>query len=419
MGTTTLDQPRPTVSSGWLRGLWSQPRKTKLRQSLFQIHLWTGLVLGLVIGLVGLTGAIVVYRVEMNRLSTHAYVIPAPQRLSLDELVSRIQDNRPHDRVRNVAFEGGPDAAWNFRTETPEGHRVHTFIDQYRGVITGSEDYNTQWLQWIFDLHAYLLNGKQGEFLNGFVALFTLAMSLSGLVVWWPGIRKWRFGFKYLWGGGWQRQNYDLHKIVGFCGSALLAVVSFSGAYFAFPGLYKKGASSISKNTVTDPDGCATDGPSAKSSLANRRVTLESYIESAERAAPGMHAAFLSLPMENGKPVGVKLKEPNDWHRVGLTTVYLEPATGDVIRADIFSQLPVGGKLLRLMLPLHFGRFGGKLGMGTIGKHIVLFVYFLVGLAVPLLMTTGYLMYWNRDLSKKFKRARVRSGLRAAESSAS
>jgi uncharacterized iron-regulated membrane protein len=392
----------------WVRTFWRQPRKLRVRAWLFQMHLWVGLVLGLVISVVGLTGAIVVFRVELNRLTTPgtAYVRPAMKRLSLDELVARVQANRPLDRVRSVAFDGDPDIAWNVRTETPEGHRLHTFIDQYRGVITGQDDYSSKWLQWIFDLHAYLLAGKQGEFLNGFVALAALAMSLSGIVIWWPGRRNWRSGFRYHLGGPWERQNYDLHKLVGFCSSLMLAVVSFTGAYFAFPEMYRKWTVRITRSTdVTDPDGCAIGVKlRAKTLLSDRRVPIEDYITSAERALPGARVVFLALPQEPGDPVGLKLKEPNDWHRVGLSNVYLEPAAGEVIRADRFSEVSLGSKFIRLMLPLHFGRFGGRLGLGPVGIYGVLALYVIVGLAVPFLMITGILMYWSRSLSKKFKR---------------
>jgi uncharacterized iron-regulated membrane protein len=419
--TVALRPAQAKRRAGWLRALWHEPRRTKVRQWLFQIHLWSGLILGLVIGVVSLTGAIVVFRLEMNRLLIPgtAYVAPAEKRLPLDELVARIQENRPHDRVRNVAFDQGPDVAWMIRTETPEGHRLHTSIDQYRGVITGQDDYNTQWMQWIFELHAYLLGGERGLFINGFVGLATLLMAASGIVVWWPGRGNWRFGFKYLWGGRWQRQNYDLHKVVGVYGSALLALVSFTGAYFSFPNLYRKAASVLTfGSNVKAPDPCAeTGGPKAKTLLSERQVPMEDYIGNAERALPGLRAVFISLPMEPGKPVGVKLKGRNDWHRVGLSEAYLEPATGEVIASARFSDLSLGSRLTRLMLPLHFGRFGGRLGLGKFGEYVVMVTYVAIGLAVAVLMVTGYLMYWNRVLSKKVKRGRVGSALRPAESS--
>jgi uncharacterized iron-regulated membrane protein len=391
-----------------LQEYWQHPRRTRLRAWIFQIHLWLGLSLGSVIAIIGLTGAVIVFRYEINRLTTPgtAYVAPLAGRLPLDRLIEAVRAARPGEDVRNVSFEAGPDVAWNIRTQTRDGRRVHNYVDQYRGIVTSQDDYSARWTQWIFDLHAYLLGGKTGEFVNGFVAVATMIMASTGLIVWWPGRRNWRFGLKYLATGNWRRQNYDLHKLVGFCGSILLFIVSFTGAYFAFPGLYKRTAGLVLSPTVTDPDKCADQGPKAKTTMASRRVSYEQYIVSAERAAPGMHAVFIGFPEQRDGAVGVKMKGSNDWHRVGLTDVYVEPATADVLRVDRFETLPTGSKFVRLMLPLHFGRFGGRLGLGRIGYYSVMVLYVAIGVALPVLMVTGYLMYWNRSLSKKVRRQR-------------
>ena len=162
---------------------------------MFQVHLWTGLTLGLFVGVVGLSGAIVVFRYELNRMTTPgtAYVRPQAQRLSADELTARVQAHSPANRIIQAAWEAGPDTAWNFRTLSPQGHRVHTFADQYTGVITGQDDYHNKFMQWMFDLHADLLAGNTGRTINGFIALATLILSLAGLVIWWPGLNHWRW----------------------------------------------------------------------------------------------------------------------------------------------------------------------------------------------------------------------------------
>ena len=71
--------------------------------------------------------------------------------------------------------------------------------------------------------------------------------------------------------------------------------------------------------------------------MRNRQVSYEEYITTAERAMPGYQAAFLAFPSKPGMSVGIKLKAANDWHRVGLSNVYLEPANGQVIAIDSFS----------------------------------------------------------------------------------
>jgi uncharacterized iron-regulated membrane protein len=374
------------------------PRQSPARRWLFLTHLWIGLVLGPVIGVVALSGAVVVFRYEINRMTTPgtAYVQPHGGRLPADRLVAAVQAARPGDRIQQAAWEAGPDTAWNFRATSPEGHRIHTFIDQYSGVVTGRDDYQGKFMQWVFDLHAYLLAGKTGEFINGFFGLALAVTGLTGLVVWWPGAGHWRFGFSYLWASRWPRQTYDLHKLVGFYTSLALVVVALSGCYFAFPGVYRRIAASLTGTAVR------TDGPKASTTWADRRVPMEQYIEVAERTQPGARAISLGFPQKPGDAVSVRLKEARDWHRIGLNYVYLEPANARVLRSDRFAEASAGTQLIQLMYPIHFGRFGGRWGPGAF--YAVMVAYVLLGLAPVVLMVTGSLMYWNRSWSKKWRR---------------
>src|SRR5258708_5164620 len=376
-------------------------RRSTSRRWLFQIHLWLGLIVGPVVGIVSLTGAIVVFRYEVNRQATPgtAYVTPRATRLTLDELFERVHAARPADRINQAGWgEAGQTTAWNFRASSPEGHRIHTYIDQYTGTITGRDDYQNKFMQWMFDLHAYLLAGDKGEFVNGFVGLATLIFSVTGLIVWWPGAARWRFGFRYLWGANWKRQNYDLHKIVGFYGSALIAIVAFSGAYFAFPSVYQRATAKLTGTKVT------VGTPRALSRWTERTISMEEFIRIAERAQPGASAVQFAIPQKPGDPVTVRTKEARDWHRVGLNYVYLEPGDGRVIRSDRFSEVTAGTKAILFMYPLHFGRFGGR--WSPVAFYGVMVLYVVIGVAPFGLMISGFLMYWNRSLSKKWKRFR-------------
>jgi len=386
--------------------LWNQPRKHWLRKALFQVHLWLGIMLGIFIAIVSISGSIIVFRNEANRLTTPGtgYVKPEAQRLPLDAILAAVIKNRPGDSVVNVSMEGGPDTAWNVRTKSKEGHRIHNFVDPYRGVVVGVDDYSSKFMQWMWDLHANLLAGKRGRFVNGCLALATLIVSLTGLIIWWPGWRMLRSGFTLSFKRRLVRQNYDLHKTIGFYSFGLLLVVSFTGAYFAFPETYDYLASKLSRVAhVTPPDLCGDDGPPAKTSMANRQVTYEDYITTAERQLPGYKTTFVAFPPKPGMSIGVKLRGPNDWHRLGLSNVYLEPATGKIIAVDSFAQNSTMTRFLKLILPFHFGRFGGRLGLGAFGIYAVMVVYVLIGVCLGALVVTGLAMYWNRSFSKTIR----------------
>src|SRR5262245_57609312 len=247
------------------------PRRSSTRRWLFLAHLWLGLIIGPIVGVVNLTGAIIVFRYEVNRTTTPgtAYVAPRERRLSLDEMAAQVQAARPGDKLRTVGWEAGPDTAWNFRSQSPEGHRIHTFVNQYTGEIAGRDDYHEQWMQWFYDLHADLLAGDRGRFLNGFVGLATVVLGITGLVIWWPGAPRWLFGFKYAWRTGWKRQNYDFHKVVGFYSSLAVIVIALSGMNYTFPALYKWSTERLTGTEVM------TDTPKATTRWIDRKVPME------------------------------------------------------------------------------------------------------------------------------------------------
>ena len=76
-----------SVWSKWMR----QPQTVWLRRALFQIHLWTGLALGLYLVMLSLTGSALVYRNELDaylRTPRPAFDAKA-KRLTADELKPR------------------------------------------------------------------------------------------------------------------------------------------------------------------------------------------------------------------------------------------------------------------------------------------------------------------------------------------
>ena len=121
------------------RRLWTNPRASRLRLWLFNVHLYTGLALGILVTVVGLTGSLIVYKPETERLfsSRIAVVQPSGQTVSVQELYRQVKAFRPQDRIDRLYTWGGPGAAWMFRTIRPDGRRQYIYVDQYRGTVQG------------------------------------------------------------------------------------------------------------------------------------------------------------------------------------------------------------------------------------------------------------------------------------------
>src|SRR6516164_10313752 len=71
----------------WQRWV-SQPQTLWLRKAIFQVHMWSGIGLGLYVLVVSVTGSIVVYSNELYFAATRPPVVltPSGPRLTEDEL---------------------------------------------------------------------------------------------------------------------------------------------------------------------------------------------------------------------------------------------------------------------------------------------------------------------------------------------
>src|SRR5881628_2791417 len=62
------ESSQPTLWQRWLR----QPQNIWLRKALFQVHLWSGIAIGLYVLMISVTGSVLVYRNELFRASPSA-----------------------------------------------------------------------------------------------------------------------------------------------------------------------------------------------------------------------------------------------------------------------------------------------------------------------------------------------------------
>jgi uncharacterized iron-regulated membrane protein len=87
----------------------------------------------------------------------------------------------------------------------------------------------------LIQLHDDLLSGPTGRRVNGAGAIAVLLMCLTGAVIWWPGIARWREHLTLRRGVGWRRFTWQLHGVLGFWSFVFLLVFATSGIYLCFP----------------------------------------------------------------------------------------------------------------------------------------------------------------------------------------
>ena len=101
---------------------------------------------------------------------------------------------------------------------------------------------------------------------------------------------------------------------------------------------------------------------------------------------------FIQVPAASRQAVRVRLKLPDDPHPNGLTSVWLHPATAEVLKATRWSELDPGNKAVAFVYPLHTGALGGPLHQFLVG---------ITGLALSTLGATGLLLWWKRRSARE------------------
>jgi uncharacterized iron-regulated membrane protein len=223
-----------SVLQRWMR----QPQRVWLRRALFQVHLWTGIGLGLYVVMLSVTGSALVYRAELDlyfRTPRPEFVrdatrVPTEQiRATAQKLYPDWEITRVSDRIsrRNPVIQ----------VDLKRGAELkERLFNPYTGVDLGDATTKGEWfLLWTVRLHDELLFDREGRYINGYLsAVFTFTV-LTGMVVWWPGVRRWKRSLMVKWSSGWRRFNWDLHGVLGFWLFLFALMWGVSGFYLGVP----------------------------------------------------------------------------------------------------------------------------------------------------------------------------------------
>jgi uncharacterized iron-regulated membrane protein len=221
--------------SSW-RAWKERPQTLFLRKAIFQIHLWTGLMLALYVVVISLSGSILVYRSDLEVLFAPKprLVAPGATLLSEDELSAAAQRMFPQYQVREVHFAAVPNQAADVEL-TRNGKTRKELLNPYTGEDLGyAVPAGFRFTDWLLDFHDNLLGGPTGRRVNGVAGALVVLSGLTGLVIWWPGIRRWRRNLLLDLRSGWRQTTWSLHSVFGFWFVGFVVMWGFTGVYLAY-----------------------------------------------------------------------------------------------------------------------------------------------------------------------------------------
>jgi len=330
-----------------------RPQSVWLRKAIFQVHLWTGIAMGLYVVAISVSGSALFFRNIINEAAPGRRIVAGTGRLlTSDELTEAAKRAYPGYTLRTLSQGTKPGQEVEITLDRG-AKRKYRIFDPYTGRDLGEAvPYSLQLISWLLDLHVNLLAGSSGRLLNGVAAILLTLLSVTGAVIWWPGIKNWRRSLTINPRANWKRINWDLHSAIGFWTFAFFFMWSFTGIYLVFPAPFD--------------------------AAINRIAPLDVYRLISQESEP-------TLPLVETSPA-----------------VKFIPVADTAPNAKGKRRRPVihyshGDQIIRAFYGAHFGNFAG------LRTRIV---WSALGLAPPFLFITGALMWWNRVLSREGRRLR-------------
>lgn len=352
-----------------------------LRKMFLKIHLYLGLTAGLLFALTGLTGSLLVFGEEIDASLNPRLlrVEPKNARVSISVVEENVRAVFPGDKIYRIKMPLEPADVYEFWMNANGDLRV--YVNPYSGEITGSRVFSRTFRGFLFNLHTQLLSGETGKSIVGAAAFLFLVIGISGIVLWWRGLRHIKRGLTINLKSNWKRISFDAHHAVGFFAFVFLSISAFTGIHLVFNQPFER--------TVNWLTGTANRQPAPVSLVRNetKPLTLGEIQNLSSRTWSEAETTWIYPPANSAAAFMVRKKFPAENHPSGKSFVYFDQYTGAILRAENALEVPPATRAVNNLYPLHIGRIGGVFTK-------VLQVG--VGLTPLILLLTGFLMYRNQ-----------------------
>ena len=223
---------------GWWTRWARQPQTLWLRKAAFQVHLWLGLAIGLYVVVLCLTGSILVFRDELEE----GFATPVPEvaqdavPLEAEAIRAAVAAAYPGFEILRVGDRFSPRRPVVEVWVEHGDERYERFFSPYTGADLGdAQPPGVRFILWTARLHDELLLGFDGRFYNGIGSLLVTLLCLTGAVVWWPGVQRWKRSLVVKRGTSTPRLLWDLHSAAGAWFFWILFLWGVSGFYLGIP----------------------------------------------------------------------------------------------------------------------------------------------------------------------------------------
>ncbi len=375
-----------------------------LKKVWFQLHWLFGISAGLVLALMGMTGAMLSFQDEILRTVNPASLTVekrAEGTLPMDELIRQVESAEPGKKVAFVWVNiDGDQAGRLFYTPQPGQRRGESrYVDPYTADFLPAPR-GEGFFNFVMQLHRFLAAGEAGKQVTAACTLILLYLCLSGLYLRWP--RKalsWRAWLTFDWAKKGRTFNWDLHAVAGTWCLAFYLLATLTGLFWSYD-WYRAGLFKLLDDAPAGQQkggqrgggkrGPAPEGPPPVVDASAVWATIE------QTGGAAMTTYNLRLPPVQGQPATVFYLEGDADHERAFNEMSIDPASGKLLAHKRYDDSSFGKQLLTSVYALHVGSY-----FGLPGRILMM----LASLSMPLFFVTGWMLYLDRRRKKRAAQA--------------
>ncbi|MGO4290689.1 PepSY-associated TM helix domain-containing protein [Chitinophaga sp. RAB17] len=385
-------------------------KKSNSRSLFYRIsawlHLWLGLVSGIIIVIICITGCIYVFNEEIISLIEPETNIPVQSQalMAPSQIMAVANKVYPGKQVGYVLYKEGKAVEANIG-----GRRGGSTLklNPYTGAVISKVDRkegDVSFFRWVLNGHRFLwLPYKIGRPVINYSTLICVITLISGLVLWWP--KKWNKStrnqsFKIKWGASTKRINYDLHNVLGFYALLLLFAIGVTGMVYGLEwwskGLYwATSGGKVMPEFVELKSDSLQAGKKHFDNLGQKMDISWKTVVGKHPEAAGFYLGFPDTTKAEAA-ISVIVYPSRGQYYNNQRYLYdqhtLEPLTGNKLYEQSYQEADFAGKLRRMNYDIHVGSI-----LGLPGKFMAFFAS-LIGATLPI---TGFIIWWGKGRKKK------------------
>ncbi|NCI46920.1 PepSY-associated TM helix domain-containing protein [Sediminibacterium soli] len=354
------------------------------RSVLFRLHSLTGLLSGLFILLMSVSGSLLVFRDEIDSWQYPTVTeIPGKTLYTIDQAYTSLRQQYPRAQVNSVSLAAGSQEPFIFTVNDSayfSGERslqvfLHPQTGQQLRIRGGSRDISGNFMSWLGSFHNSFHLKKTGEWLLGFFALVFCTGLITGMALYRKqlpavlGFRKQVFKRK------------KLHQLIGVYALLFNLVMGISG-FWMQRYVFKK---SFYQSFPAYQARVKTSGAlffSLDSALGRVKQQYRDF-------TPYV-IYFAKSKKSNTAIYGSRARNSFIHSRKFADAVFLD-STGRIAKTAFVNEIDADDRYDIVNSQVHFGRYGG---------WPMKWLYVLLGISSGILSITGAALWWKRKRSQ-------------------